>query len=75
MTVAVAAVASHHTRVAIALLLLAVGVLGHTVALAVRVGLRGAHSRERAAEASSATLEVGETAAGASPVTGTRAVL
>lgn len=75
VTVTVTAVAAHHARVTIALLLLAVRVLGHAVALAVRVRLRGAHSRERAAEASSAALEVGETAAGASPVTGTRAVL
>jgi Tfp pilus assembly protein PilV len=71
----VTAMAAHHARVAVALLLLAVGVLGHAVALAVRVRLRGAHSRERATEASSATLEVGETAARASPVAGTRAVL
>jgi hypothetical protein len=73
VTVAVTAVAAHHARVPIALLLLAVRVLRH--ALAVRVRLRGAHSGERAAEASSATLEVGETAAGASPVTRTRAIL
>ena len=75
MTVAVATVAAHHARVTVSLLLLTVGMLGHAVALTVWVRLRSAHCRERAAEASSAALEVGETAAGAGPVTGTWAVL
>jgi hypothetical protein len=38
--------------------------------LAVRVRLLGTHGRERAAEASSAALEVGETAAGTGPLGG-----
>jgi hypothetical protein len=75
VAVTVTTVVAHHTRVAVTLLLLAVVMLRHAVALVVRIGLRGAHSRERASEASSATLEVRETTAGASPVTGTRAVL
>jgi hypothetical protein len=74
VTVTVATVTAHHSRVAVTLLL-AVRVRRHAVALAVRVRLLGTHGRERAAEASSAALEVGETAAGAGPVTGTWAVL
>jgi hypothetical protein len=75
VAVTVTTVVAHHAGVAVALLLLAVVMLRHAVTLVVRVGLRGAHRRERASEASSATLEVREATAGASPVTGTRAVL
>lgn len=73
VSMAVSTMSAHHARVTVAGLA-TIGVRRHAVALAVWVRL-SSHGREGATEACCATLEVGEAAAGASPVTGTWAVL
>ena len=65
--------ATHHARVTVARAT-TVSIRRHTVALVVWVRT-GTHSREGAAEACSAALEVGEATARAGPVTRTWAVL